>query len=203
MSDLLLPLHQFNLQRSHDLPFEIGHLEEMPALAQAPFPHRHTFYEIFLITAGSGQHHIDFTAYPIDANTLYFITPGQVHYWELEQPLQGYVMLFTEEFLLLHRLERDFLRRFDFFHRIDHPPLLRVSAQDAVLFGAVCRQLREEYQTMAFGRAMLLQSLLQVLLIHVQRRYHVLYNQVEPSAGENLSQQFIRLIDQHFHQKKP
>jgi len=82
VADQDIPLHMFrDLSETIDqipfIPFTFGD-EVLGSLAS--YPHRHNFYEIFYVTDGKGTHFIDFHAYPLESNTFYFITPGQVHH---------------------------------------------------------------------------------------------------------------------------
>jgi AraC family transcriptional activator of pobA len=44
------------------------------------YPHRHDFfYEVLYIKQGSGVYHIDFQDYHIKPETIFFVSPGQVH----------------------------------------------------------------------------------------------------------------------------
>ncbi|MCI0549610.1 MAG: AraC family transcriptional regulator, partial [Anaerolineae bacterium] len=147
-------------------------------------------------------HYVDFDEYRFAPNTFFFITPGQIHYPEIEKPLSGYVLVFTDDFLSMSRLEHDFLRGFDFFHRIDHAPTLRLTNRQAQPFTVLCEQMQTEYKSDAFGRLVILQSLLQNFLVLIQRAYNAAPAKTELRAGEKLAQDFIRLIDQQFAEKQ-
>ena len=97
-----LPLHRLDVPLPHLLPFAIGTFDSIGPLSRAGFPHRHTFYEIVLVTGGSGAHVLDLAHWPLDPPHLCVITPGQVHHWEDADDLTGHVMLFNEDFLLGH-----------------------------------------------------------------------------------------------------
>ena len=102
-----IPLHTFRSGLEHfraDIPFLHLNFAAAGELAQVAYPHRHNFYEILYVTGGEGTHFIDFNAYPIVAGTVYFISPGQVHYWDTSVPIEGEIILFTEDFLLLERI---------------------------------------------------------------------------------------------------
>lgn len=97
-----IPLHTFRLGLEttyEEIPFEYLNFSEAPWMAQATYPHRHDFYEVLYVTSGKGTHFIDFNAYPIEPNTFYFISPGQVHYWETIVPIEGEILVFTDDFL--------------------------------------------------------------------------------------------------------
>lgn len=64
------------------------------------YPHRHDFfYEVLYIKKGTGTYVIDFQHYVIKPETLFFVSPGQVHEINYSEDIYGYIFLFTEEFL--------------------------------------------------------------------------------------------------------
>lgn len=54
-------------------------------------PHRHDFYVTVLFTHGSGVHEIDFQSYDVQPGSLFFLSPGQIHSWELSDDTEGYI----------------------------------------------------------------------------------------------------------------
>ena len=56
------------------------HLAPIEALKSTlVYPHRHDFYHVMWVIAGSGSHVIDSVRYEVRPHTLYFMTPGQIH----------------------------------------------------------------------------------------------------------------------------
>ncbi len=45
--------------------------------ASLPQPHKHDFYMLLVVAAGSGTHTIDFTPYPVKPGSVFFLAPGQ------------------------------------------------------------------------------------------------------------------------------
>ena len=85
------------LEPTHvEIPLEYLNFSDAPELTQSTRPHRHDFYEILYVTGGAGTHFIDFNAYSIEPNTFYFISPGQVHYWNATVPIEGNILVFTD-----------------------------------------------------------------------------------------------------------
>ncbi len=60
--------------------------------------HRHDFYYLLVLQNASGEHHIDFIAYPVGENTVFFMRPGQVHDLVLKAGSTGYILQFRDEF---------------------------------------------------------------------------------------------------------
>lgn len=63
------------------------------------FPHRHDFYQIMLITAGSGIHQIDFKKFRVQKHQVFIMKPGQVHTWDLGPKTKGVMVEFHAESL--------------------------------------------------------------------------------------------------------
>ncbi|MFN8395335.1 MAG: helix-turn-helix transcriptional regulator [Bacteroidia bacterium] len=62
-------------------------------------PHRHRYCEIFLFTAGSGTHMIDFAEWPIAPGQVHLVFPGQVHQVMRSGDSEGVVLCFGSHFI--------------------------------------------------------------------------------------------------------
>lgn len=125
-----MPVHTFLMPSGESVPLEIKPFAKMGSLALASFPHGRTFYEILHVTGGRGTHVVDFESHPIRPPALWFISPGQVHFWNTTQPLQGRALLFTEEFLRVASGSEAGVRELAFFHRLEGAPELRLRGQN-------------------------------------------------------------------------
>jgi AraC-like DNA-binding protein len=83
--------------------------------AKLNYPHRHAFYHIVLFTAGQGTHTIDFKTFPVEAGQAYFMIPGQVHGWQFEGRVEGYIVNFSETYFKSFLLNSSYLDQFSFF----------------------------------------------------------------------------------------
>lgn len=64
--------------------------------------HRHNYFLILAVEKGKGEHIIDFTAYPVRSNTVFFMRPGQVHELLLKKGSTGFLMEFNSDFYHPH-----------------------------------------------------------------------------------------------------
>lgn len=201
-----IPLHTFRsgLQQFRaDIPFVQLSFATAGALARVAHPHRHDFYEILYITGGEGTHYIDFNAYPIEAGTVYFISPGQVHYWDSSVPLEGEILVFTEDFFLLEPSEQTMLYELSFFHSIADTPALRLSAKERDLLESLMGSISAEYQDGKFRSGSVLRSYLHILLVEMQRicaahEEHVHEATATDSAIPSLVRHFKQLMARQF-----
>ena len=62
------------------------------------FPHKHDFFLVILFTQGKGKHEVDFETFKIEKGSLFVLKPGQMHYWELSDDVDGFVFFHSREF---------------------------------------------------------------------------------------------------------
>jgi AraC-like DNA-binding protein len=78
-------------------------------------PHKHNFYHLLLFTRGGGTHAIDFKTFDILPYQIYFMIPGQVHSWNFEGAIDGYVINFSPSFFRDFLLNPDYIDQFPYF----------------------------------------------------------------------------------------
>lgn len=108
--DLLISRFGAYLQKHHDLYF----------------PHKHTFYHLVLFTKGGGTHAIDFKTFKVTPNQIYFMVPGQVHSWNFEGEVEGYVIHFSTSFFESFLLKNEYLDQFPFFSGIIDDAVIQI-----------------------------------------------------------------------------
>ncbi|MEM7799484.1 MAG: helix-turn-helix domain-containing protein [Chloroflexota bacterium] len=168
-----IPLHAFR-EVSDDpsgaLPFMYFKFSDQLPGSLAAYPHRHSFYEILYITSGNGTHFIDFHPYPIEPNTLYFISPGQVHFWETTGlPIEGEALLFTQDFLLLAPVDIMVLHELSFFHSLEEYCSMRLDHADHQLIEPLIDAISNEYKMPVFRSKSVLRAYIHIFLVQVER----------------------------------
>ena len=88
-------------------------------------PHSHNFYLCVLFTEGTGTHEIDFNSYSINPGKVFFLKPGQTHFWKFETQPEGFIIFHSQEFYELKFLEHK-LNSFPFFYSYQNPPVLEL-----------------------------------------------------------------------------
>ncbi|CAL9358754.1 HTH-type transcriptional activator RhaS [Streptomyces sp. enrichment culture] len=158
-----VPLHRLEVPAPNELPFAIGSFDTIGPLSRAAFPHRHVFHEIVYVTSGRGTHVVDAVPWRLSPPNLCAVAPGQVHHWRGVSGLNGWVVLFTDDFLLEHPEDRETLRA------LRERPWLRPPRDEAVRLSALLREMDREYRGRGGGFASVLQSYLHVLLVRASR----------------------------------
>jgi len=60
--------------------------------------HQVEFYALVFYTSGDTKHLVDFVWHEVKANTLIYLTKGQVNAFSFKDGVQGYIVLFTEDY---------------------------------------------------------------------------------------------------------
>ena len=192
-----VPVYRLQAFPRHEpnTPFYMTPLEKLVAEFNGiDQPHAHTFYLLMWIYAGSGTHTIDFRTYAIGPYQLYFLTPGQVHSWELSPDVRGFNLFFDPQFFqgrYQGRLFQD-----PFFHSHQHQPLLDLTDQGAE-FSQLFDLTFAEYSRQEANRADVFLSYVHILLEKANRRYE----QQRPTADTYLYdriRQYEELLEKSF-----
>lgn len=132
--------------------------------------HLHGFYEIVWFKEGEGVHTVDFTQYPVKRNTVFFISPGQVHSFDMRHDQKGIVLKFCDELLSDASGGDSVYIKYNAFHAFDSLPCNSISDADAGKLDLIVRAISEELQNSnALGHKEYLQSLVKLFIIHIER----------------------------------
>src|ERR1700744_18587 len=91
-------------------------------------PHRHNFFHMVLFTKGAGTQTIDFETFGVKPSSVYFMIPGQVHSWNFEGEVDGYIINFSESFFQSFLARNDYLNQLPFFSGIANDCVLTIPA---------------------------------------------------------------------------
>jgi AraC-like DNA-binding protein len=97
-----------------EILIDIAWTHEMPTFLRAE-PHRLTFYDILLVTRGSGSFLLDGHRHRVRRGQVFFTTPGQIRGWDVRN-LDGLCLFFPATFLDEFFSDPEFLHRLPFFH---------------------------------------------------------------------------------------
>lgn len=145
-----------------------SHLEENNETS-ASF-HKHNFFFCVLFTKGRGTHKIDFDTYSIEPGSVFFLKPGQTHYWEFEIPPEGYIFSHTQDFYENPYLNEK-LNQFPFYRSNKNPPSLILSQQETDNLKPRFEELMNEYYNNSVYKKSKIFSLINLIYIGLSRLY--------------------------------
>jgi AraC family transcriptional regulator, transcriptional activator of pobA len=196
-------IHDFIPAAAPPIHFHINRLEDIPPLpGHIVSPHKHAFYELFLLCSGEVRHLVDYEEYLLKPDTFFFISQGQLHFWTKgdRAGMRGYRLMFTEDFFRLREPEGQYFFEMVYLNNIFQRPDVPVSPQEHELVYTYFDLLHREY-TRSDCQAHALQSLLYLLLAEVRRLLQGRMRQQTTRHQVLVFRQFMQLLEQHFQEK--
>ncbi len=165
--------------------------------------HSHSFYHLVYFTSGSGHHTIDFKTFPVQPGSMYFMRPGQVHNWQFEGVVDGYIVNFSPTYFDQLLISSHFVDQFAFFNPGLHAQVVFLSSasqkETETIFEKI---LQEQADRHPFDQVMIASLLIQ--LFATVARQHSGASFANPSTNHHADtvRQFHQLIETHFLEKK-
>ncbi len=129
-------------------------------------PHRHDYYTVLLIKKASGKHIIDFNEYPFSPNQIFFVSPGQIHQVVEEKKSDGYVILFSPQFLIENNIPFYFINDLNLFNDHGNSPPLPVNDDELARFCSFCEEMIRIQQSDIKFKEQAISSYIRLFLIH-------------------------------------
>jgi AraC-like DNA-binding protein len=166
------------------------------------FPHRHKFYHFVLFTSGTGSHSIDFNTYSVTPWQIYFMSPGQVHTWEFDAGIDGYIVNFERDFFQSFLLKPDYLDSFSFFTGTDHSNVKELPAEIRNAAEVICKQLYAQVNDSLDKNIDFQKVLLLSLLMLVEQHTPALQLQQFQTHNMVVLRNFQNLVEEHYLLKR-
>ena len=163
------------------------------------YPHRHDdFYELLFVTKGTGIHTIDFQQYTIQADAVFFLSPGQIHELSLSEDVQAYLFLFTSSFYHFNKTNPYKLFELPFFYTLgkETPPLYLTSPAEIQSLTTLFQNAVFENNHLLPDRDEAVRALLDLILIQCKRCYPPQNQEGTWSKSRLLVKRFKQLIEE-------
>lgn len=159
-----------SLPKSH---FDVVKIEELLQREMDHEPtklHRVNFHVLMLITNGQGYHTIDFTDYKYHKGVVLSIRKDQVHKFFRTGDTKGFLIVFTEDFILNVLKDNDAIKSLQLFNEVLAPPKVQLDEAGfhdiSHLLGYIVKEYEDYRDAYSSG---ILRSLLHVLLAKIYR----------------------------------
>ncbi|MEO0903056.1 MAG: AraC family transcriptional regulator [Bacteroidota bacterium] len=190
-------LHKFYPKK---LQFEVYDLRSYRKKSgtHAAIPHSHSYYQIIWFFNKGGTHIVDFKTYPVNTNTILFISKGQIHAFDDDLDIDGWLIHFNESFFM--HTDVDIFLKYNIFKTQTNP--CYAMEVDAISTAKTYMSLilDELKQRNRFGFEENIRFLLKSLLITLERAHQE--DDTKPlefsSQHELQFLKFQELIEQHY-----
>ncbi|RRH79881.1 helix-turn-helix domain-containing protein [Variovorax beijingensis] len=177
--------------------FDLVRLEDRPDIPRG-FPHRHNYYHLLWMSEAAGTHLLDFETFEARANTVFFVSPGQLHAWASTVQPKGFVINFSTEFFVQMFPRSDDIAKYPFFHIASDPPVLYLAQAQHDELLPLLLEMESEMLGRAEARLDIVRSYLLVLLTRLRRLYPARAADGASPQSYSLAKRFKLLIDQHY-----
>ncbi len=186
------------------MPFEIHTMEwiDQNRWEQNSIPHRHNYFVIIWVKKGGGEHLIDLEKFQLKDNTIYCVTPGQVHLMNILGPVSGYVISFTAEFMGLDEENFSLLFKTGLFHTFTHSPVLQVNEQLAEEMDDMAGRMMKEFSNYFLLRSEILRGFLKIFLVYLTRQVDKVEHTEAPSKNTDMLKKFFALLEKNYLTKR-
>ena len=159
-------------------------------------PHKHSFYHLVYFTKGGGSQTIDFEYVAVKPHQIYFMIPGQVHNWNFEGDVDGYIINFSAAFFQSFLLKAGYLDELPFFSGIVSDSVIDIPADMQVTISRLFEELVTENEDQHLLKADMIRAILLKLLITVSRLGNK--HQNVPTYNYTLLRNFQKLIEKNY-----
>jgi AraC family transcriptional activator of pobA len=162
-------------------------------------PHRHNFYTVLIINKAKGLHKIDFNTYELSNHQLFFVAPGQVHQVIETEKSVGFVMTFSNLFLVENSIPISFIDSLNLFQNYGQsPPLLPINEQFDTIEG-YANNIFKLFNSDTNMKSYSIGSFLKLLLIECNNICTI--NPIESdidTSGDNLIRTFKKAVENNY-----
>lgn len=158
-------------------------------------PHRITFFALLIIVKGSGSHQVDLKNYHLKKGSVLKIAKGQVHAFQEELSYDGYLVIFTEDFVLKYfsKSSIDFIAHLYNYHISD--PLVENSTFNESFLDLIADELKSEH---TYAQNNIVAKLLELYLLKLERVSHTAISTKLNKDHYSLFLQFKDLVEKKY-----
>lgn len=165
---------------------------------------RNDYYTVLYSDKATGRLTVDFNQYALESQTIYFISPEQLHSLDIQAGALGVVLFFTQDFLERRGITAEFLVDLELFFNCDEAPLLRVEPSRSKAFGGILEKMLDEHDAKPPLYAESLGAHLTLLLIECRRMKarQAVENKLLTKPQAEIVRRFKRLVETNFKKER-
>lgn len=169
---------------------------------KADEPHRHDYYTMVIAEDAEGQHVVDFQAFDLAANQVYFISPGQVHQIVEKKRSKGFAVTFSPQFMLENGIERILIEDLFLFNDYGYAPPLSITSAEMQALVFFAEKMLDQVSSTEKFKYQAMGAWLKLLLIrcHSFCSLEKDSNTQKVQASVMLLKKFKKLLEEHFQQ---
>lgn len=157
-------------------------------------PHRISFFALLLVTKGFGTHQIDLKEYDLKAGTVLKIAKGQVHAFQKNAKYEGYLIIFTEDFVVSHFSKSSINMISHLYNYHISSPIFINEAGNKIFLDQLIVEVKNENK---YAKENIVAALLNLYLLRLEREFN---DTLENNNSNHYAIfiQFKNLVEAHY-----
>ena len=201
----MLDIQKYRFKEGIPYEFELVDLGTLYSNSYANLirPHRTDFYQIIWFKTGSPRHMVDFNPIDISPNTILFVDKNSVQCFDSTVPIEGEVLLFTDNFFCQTEEDTKFLRSNMLFNDLYSISTIKVDERKPI-FNSVFQGIRAELTNDLdnYQVDIIRNQVKNLLLLSERARQNQSSLIIDKGADLDWVIKFRYLLDKQFHKHK-
>lgn len=182
-------------------PFEIYRLENNGYAnhhCKDGTPHQHNSFELIWVKEGSGYYLVDDEQHEMHPGRVYCLTPGQFHLFRPDRNIEGYVITFNQEFLLMAKENTALIFHPRSFHQLAGTTVIQLHEDTEAEMEDLLVKMLREFENFFLMRSEILRGLLNILMIYLTRQYKPVPESSSKPGNRVLVSKFFNIVEEKY-----
>ena len=197
----LIPRYTFYKNKyGSELLIDVVELKYVKKFLAQSSVHTLTYYDITFVTEGEGRFSIDNQTNEATSRDVFFSKPGEIRNWDTRHIVNGYALIFEDEFLSSLFKDSLFVQHLSFFQSGKPSSKLRLPDELYMRILQILRNIKTEIDTYKQNDVYVLRALLYEVLMLLDRAYLKMTSIEEGRSREvsnNHVSKFMNLVATH------
>ena len=201
----LIPRYTFYKNKyGSELLIDVVELKYVKKFLAQSSVHTLTYYDITFVTEGEGRFSIDNQTNEAASRDVFFSKPGEIRNWDTRHIVNGYALIFEDEFLSSLFKDSLFVQHLSFFQSGKPSSKLRLPDELYMRILQILHNIKTEIDSYRQNDVYVLRALLYEVLMLLDREYKKVNMEEETTSKEvgNIHiNKFMKLVESHLKEQ--
>ena len=201
----LIPRYTFYKNKyGSELLIDVVELKYVKKFLSQSSVHTLTYYDITFVTEGEGRFSIDNQTNEATSRDVFFSKPGEIRNWDTRHIVNGYALIFEDEFLSSLFKDSLFVQHLSFFQSGKTSSKLQLPDELYMRILQILHNIKTEIDSYRQNDVYVLRALLYEVLMLLDREYKKVNMEEETTSKEvgNIHiDKFMKLVESHLKEQ--
>ena len=201
----LIPRYTFYKSKyGSELLIDVVELKYVKKFLSQSSVHTLTYYDITFVTEGEGKFSIDNQTNEAASRDVFFSKPGEIRNWDTRHIVNGYALIFEDEFLSSLFKDSLFVQHLSFFQSGKTSSKLQLPDELYMRILQILHNIKTEIDSYRQNDVYVLRALLYEVLMLLDREYKKVNMEEETTSKEvgNIHiDKFMKLVESHLKEQ--